>query len=72
MNMFEEMLNDVSRAIVTDEILEDEDNIELLETTMDNWKELIVALRKEKKADRNFVRRHEFDAVMIAEFGLNV
>ena len=72
MNMFEEMLNDVSRAIVTDEILEDENNIELLETTMDNWKELIGALRAERQSNNRFVRRHEFDTVMIAEFGLSV
>lgn len=66
-----DILNDLNYAIVTDALLEDETNIEILEMAMDNWKELIAQIRREKEADACFIRRHEFDQGMIAEFGLS-
>ena len=71
MNLFKEMLDDVNHAIVTEELLEDDINIEMLETAMDNWKELITQIRREQKSDKDFAQRNELDEVTQAEFGLS-
>ena len=68
----ENLIDDLNYNIVTEELLEDDKNIEMLETAMDNWKELIAQIRRERKRELHMARRWEMNAATMEEFGIMI
>ncbi len=56
-----DLLDDLNYNIITENLLEDESNIEMLEEAIANWVELIAQIHREQESEAQMARRWELD-----------